>query len=308
MKKLVAIAALSLTAFGANATTYIITSSSTLNDVRKIGGRNIPEINSYTPHGGLLDPTDPASWPLMDADITTFPDAGVELNNINVSGTIDITGGVVTAAIINQLDPLSFGTYQSGTATNNLVTGDPGVTGALGPLNALVWTYDAVNSRLNHQSGGGTAATSSNVAACVPVLGVTVTGQCNQLQGAVNANGALGGTTISNSLWNWNGVAANYTVGDTATTPWHTLTNLTLNVGGASGKAGVIWDLTGFTAGVGGVITARTTADVLTGTSATAISGLYTLNVQVVPVPAAVWFFGSALGLLGFARRRRLAS
>ena len=30
-----------------------------------------------------------------------------------------------------------------------------------------------------------------------------------------------------------------------------------------------------------------------------------TLDVSAVPVPAAVWLFGSALGLMGFARRRR---
>jgi hypothetical protein len=32
------------------------------------------------------------------------------------------------------------------------------------------------------------------------------------------------------------------------------------------------------------------------------------MDVQVVPVPAAVWLFGSALGLLGVARRQRAAS
>lgn len=32
------------------------------------------------------------------------------------------------------------------------------------------------------------------------------------------------------------------------------------------------------------------------------------LNYQVVPIPAAVWLFGGALGLLGFARRRATAS
>lgn len=33
-------------------------------------------------------------------------------------------------------------------------------------------------------------------------------------------------------------------------------------------------------------------------------SGLDNINVDVVPVPAAVWLFASGLGLLGFARRR----
>jgi hypothetical protein len=33
----------------------------------------------------------------------------------------------------------------------------------------------------------------------------------------------------------------------------------------------------------------------------------YTYTFSVVPVPAAVWLFGSALGLLGVARRQRKA-
>ena len=31
-------------------------------------------------------------------------------------------------------------------------------------------------------------------------------------------------------------------------------------------------------------------------------------NYSVVPVPAAVWLFGSALGILGVARRRSVAA
>lgn len=34
----------------------------------------------------------------------------------------------------------------------------------------------------------------------------------------------------------------------------------------------------------------------------------YNFNYQVVPVPAAVWLFGSAIGVLGVARRRSLAA
>jgi hypothetical protein len=69
----------------------------------------------------------------------------------------------------------------------------------------------------------------------------------------------------------------------------------------------VVWDLSGFVDGVGGVITARVVADALTNGSAnaTGMSGLYTLYLTPVPVPAAVWLFGGALGALGFARRRQ---
>ncbi len=38
--------------------------------------------------------------------------------------------------------------------------------------------------------------------------------------------------------------------------------------------------------------------------SAIPVTYTYTQNPQVIPVPAAVWLFGSALGLLGVARRR----
>jgi hypothetical protein len=338
-RKLAATAALVLVAGAAQATTYTILATSTMNDVRKVGAQNIPEIDQYTgPNclsgscAGALDPTDPASWPLLDRTLATYPYAdpndpnipvAIELNNINVYGTMDVVAGSVTAAIITQLGGLSYGTFQSAGTISDLVTGDPTYDGCarqfnpdgtcaaandLGPLNALVWTYNAGTNQLNHQAGGGSVATSSNVATCDNTVGLTVGGQCRQLRAAINADGELGGTTINNSMWNWNGMAANYIVRDSANTPWHTATGTSsvggLQISGASGHQGVTWDLSGFVDGVGGVITARVVADVLTGNSATGMSALYTFNLTPVPVPAAAWLFGGALGLLGLARRR----
>jgi len=332
MKKLAAVAALGLFATGAQAMQYYISSSSTLNDIRKVGGQNIPEIAQYTTYGGILDPLDPASWPLLDADIATYPYAdpndpnipvGIELNNINVNGTISIVAGTVTAAIINQLDPLSYGTFQTAANTNNIVSGDTSllncdhISGGSANLkcvnsNTMTWTYNSGTNQLNHQSGGGTALTSGSIATCVAVAGVTATGQCRQLAAAIDASGELGGTTINNSTWNWNGMAANYIVRDSSSTPWHAATGTSttggLQISGAGGHAGILWDLSGFVDGVGGVVTGRAVADVLTGNSATGMSGLYTLYLTPIPVPAAVWLFGGALGVLGFARRRQAAA
>ncbi len=335
IRTLLSIAAVSLAAASASAATYnISTSLSTLGDVGKIGGQNIPEISLYSTCiapstcSGVLDPTNPAHWPLMDKDITTLPDytdinnpTGIEANTINVGGVVTVVSGSVTAATINQLNPLRFGTFQTVATTSNLVAGDPSVincdhtSGA--QLNAkcvpsvpMTWTYNLATNQLNHQSGGGTGLTSASIATCEIIVGGGFTGSCNQFQAATDASGQYGQMTIGNSIWNWNGMAANYIVRDSSTTPWHTATGTSttggLQISGASGLPGVVWDLSGFVDGVGGIITARVVADALTGNSATGITGLYTLHLSaVVPVPAAVWMLGGALGVLGAMRRRQ---
>jgi hypothetical protein len=339
LKVLMGMAAL-FGAIGANATQYFIVNTSTLNDIRKIGGQNVPEIDQYSSCiapstcSGSLDPLDPASWPLLDADITTYPYAdpldpmhpvGIEVNNINVNGTISVVAGSVTAAIISQLNPLSYATYQSSTVQNNLVSGDPNVINCdhmsggsanakCVPSNPLVWTYNPGTNQLNHQSGGGTALTSASIATCVPVVGSGISGQCRQLQAAVDASGELGQLNIASSIWNWTGMGANYIVRDSSSLPWHTATGTSstggIQISGASGHQGVIWDLSGFVDGVGGTITARVVADVFVGgsASATGISGLYTLNLVPIPVPGAVWLLGGALAVLGGLRRRTLGT
>jgi hypothetical protein len=311
MKKIpILIAALSVfAATGAQATRYDISSTSTLTDVARIGGRNIPEISTFTgcgaPCTGSLDPTDPLNWGIMDSDLTTHPvyvsgvaTSGVEPNSANVSGSVEVVIGSVTAATLTMSNSrLSLTAFQSGTVQNNMVSGDSTVLqtlaeqGTVGvPLNPLTWTYDPVTGTLPHQGqvpgGGGNNGNSNNSTACVVLPGSTgPAGQCRQLAGAVNAAGVFGQFTTNNSVWNWTGIAANYTVRDNATTPWHTGTGATLTVTGAAGLPGVVWDLSGFVEGVGGTIKARVHADALGGSSGSAITALYTLTAQIVPVP-----------------------
>ena len=55
------------------------------------------------------------------------------------------------------------------------------------------------------------------------------------------------------------------------------------------------------------VLRVRTHRDAPGGSSETAWNQI-NFNYTLVPVPAAVWLFGSALGLLGIARRRSVAA
>ena len=317
-----AAAAASLATVGANAANFTVLSTSTLNDVRMIGAGNIMNLADYDASTclggtvasctGTLDSRNPANWGYMDKTIATTPDVAVELNNINVSGTLSLSGGSVTAAVLNQLAALSWGTYQSATVTSDLVAGGAGD-------NPMVWTYNPVNNQLRHQSGGGTLATTADISTCVVVQG-TETGSCKMFSAAVNADGQYGQGTNpanrpANSIFSWDGVAANFIVRDNQTTPWHAATGTAsaggLYISGAAGLAGVTWDLNGCTeASLSCTIYARVTGTQLNNGAAnsTATSALYTLQLQnVVPVPGAVWLFGSALGLMGLARRRLAA-
>jgi hypothetical protein len=313
----------------AQAITYNVASGS-IGNVRHIGGSLIPEINDYQPHNASgLDPANPANWTLM---VTSTPGSGFggwDPNNPTVDPTrggasaaiagggissVTVVGGVVTAATLTMAagELLRYAHFQSCTPSG----GPPFTSCVITDLVAqnLSWTYNSVNNTLMHQADPYTESPNhvnpTKTAFCTPAGGVAfnggptgtgITGQCGVLRGAVSNSTGL-------SFWNWDGMAANYHVIDSQMALYHAGTGLVLNIGGASGHAGVIWDLSGFVEGVGGVIKAHVVAGAVgTSTSTTApgnntgVAATYTLN--VVPVPAAVWMLGGALGLLGFVRR-----
>jgi hypothetical protein len=319
MRKLAFAAALAvaapLTVTTASATGFYVidSSSSSISDIRRIGGSNIPEILSYSnTNPFLLDPMNPKTWPVLGNTLGLWDPANpgvlpVVANQAAVGGTINVIGGNITEASISQLGQLSFGTFQS-------FDFDTGI-GTISDMrvNGLVWSWNPVTGQLNHQQAPG----NGGYAECVPAggnpsfggsTGTATSGQCRQLAAAVNSSGVFGQGTIANSWLNWDGVPDGYSVQDASSrsTPWHTGTDTSLTVGPQSA---VEWDLTGFVEGVGGIIRARVTAAALSsGLSGSAFSALYTMNVTFIPVPAAVWLFISGLGLLGFMRRRSGAS
>lgn len=311
MRKLAFVAALAiaapLTMTTASASGFYVidSASSQITNFRRIGGNLIPEINQYSNTNPFLsDPQDPRTWPVMsstfglwDPDNRTAPPP-IVLNEAAVGGTINVVGGSVTEASISQLGQLSLAAFQS--------FAEGAETGVVTDMvvNGLVWTYDPITGQLNHQQEPG----NGGYAVCQPAgpnfggaSGTQTAGQCSQLSAAVNSSGSFGQSTIANSWLNWDGLPAGYSVFDNQNAPWHSGTGGSLLIGP---QAAVVWDLSDFVEGVGGIIRARVVSGALTGNNGSAVSAMYELNVTFVPVPAAVWLFISGLGLLGWMRRR----
>lgn len=323
-----------LVSTGASAADYYIIGGSDLNNVRHIGGSLIPEVNDYQPHDpGGLDPSNPANWTLMT---TSQPGVGIGGYAPNTSpgtaptrggvsaaigGQLSVVGGVVTAASLQMLagEALRYAHFQSCTTNANP---PPTYSSCLATdlvAQNLVWTWNGTH--LLHQADPYTSVPnhtdSTRTAYCAPsggdpffggASGTAITGQCGVLRSPVS-NSAIG------SMWNWDGMPANYYVIDSQMALYHTGTNKLLNIGGAAGHQGVVWDLTGFVDGVGGVIKAYVVAAAVSNSTSTTAPGnntgvaaTYTLYLTPVPVPAAVWMFGGALGLLGYIRRRSKAA
>lgn len=330
--KLFSVAAAGLLVAGtAQATSYSFSSSTGLMDnVRHIGGALIPEIYDYAQHGGSLDATDPANWTLM---ITSQPGVGFggyDPNNaplvaptrggisVAIQGSVTVVGGVVTAAVLQMAsgEQLRYAHFQSCNANANPPPDYSSCTATDLVAQNLIWTYNPVNNTLVHQTDlpNNTTNDPTRTAFCAVSggdpfwggsSGTGLTGQCGVIRNPVSGATATG-------MWTWDGMSPNYTVIDSQMALYHTGTNLTLDIGGASGHAGVVWDLSGFVEGVGGVIKAHVVAGAVgngssvTPGNSTGVAATYTIN--IVPVPAAVWLLGSALGLLGFARRWTKAS
>jgi hypothetical protein len=219
-------------------------------------------------------------------------------------------------------DDASAATY-SGTLTSILTYSNNGTAGS--PLNinsstGLTWSYDDVTNLMT-QTGGTinaratTAPTSTlfrqfitglvigNSAAASAATFSCVEGNFGAGVGAsICGNYLLGGNFLNESTTTWGpGTAASRTIGgdDVAIGAQQSIAAL-------NGMSTISW------VGTTLVLSNRT----CTGPCLTLGGGAYnngytytfTAGPQaVVPVPAAVWLFGSALGLLGVARRQRKA-
>ena len=153
-----------------------------------------------------------ASWPVYDTDLTN---AGFQNTTFTVSGTIDITAGVVTGAVINQTSPLLVDT-----------AGATGYTHA--DYNNISWTYSG-GTTLPLTPGNG-----PNVTGTCTIVVLAGSSQCGVQLAALQA-----GTILS--TWNWLGITPNFQVSDL----FGGSGIFFLDVGGASGHPGVAWTVSG---------------------------------------------------------------
>jgi hypothetical protein len=206
-----------------------------------------------------------ASWPANDNDLLT---AGIQDLTFSVSGTIDVDAGVVTGAVIN--------------ADTIVKDYDGGGNDGRGTFNNVSWTYTGGNT-LGFTPGSPAGVTGS----CANIGGTGGTACANELAGLQSGTG---------SAWDWQGIAPGFVVSDL----FIGSNIFNLDIGGASGHPGVAWTVNGNN------ISAQV-ASSLPGappTLNTAYQGQFQLQIAPIPIPAAAWLFGSALGLLGWARRR----
>lgn len=173
---------------------------------------------------------------------------------------------------------------------------------------SATWSYDDVTNLLSQT--GGTFNVRFTTAPTTTLFRHSITGLALGNGGAASAStftcteGNFG-TNVGASICGNYLFGANYANESTAT--WGPGTATARTIGGDDMAIGPIQSVAAYD----GFSTVSWVGTTLTLSNATATSGqTWVLNAgpqAVVPVPAAVWLFGSALGLLGAARRRAKA-
>lgn len=204
------------------------------------------------------------------SDPSTWPDGAV---TFTLTGTVTVEGGIVTGATL-AAGPLV-----------QLFSANSGANQTLGTFNGLEYEYTG-GTVLKQRLGSGANVTGSAEilqGTLVPAYTTTLTALQNETSTRFN---------------DWNGIPQSYTVSDL--------------FGGSNifffplaPQNGVTWSVGG--TAPGDSITAQLfrSEPFAPATFNSAFAGR--LDLQVVPVPAAVWLLGSAVGLLGSVRRRAAA-
>ena len=226
---------------------------------------------------------------------------------------IAIAAGVSGMTVADDASAATF----AATLTNVLTYSNNG-TAALNfsSSTGLSWSYDNATNLMSQT--GGTYNTRATTAPTTTLFRHLITGLVIGNGGAGSATtfdcqeGNFGGGVGSSICGNY-GFGANF-VSET-TTSWGPGTATTRVIGGddyiVGAQQSVASQYSGFSlvswVGTTLILSNKTCVGACLTNPPGSGSGGYTYTFSVVPVPAAVWLFGSALGLLGVARRQQKA-
>ena len=219
------------------------------------------------------------TWTLYDSNRDmAFP--GTQVLVANVSGSLEIEGGVVTGGTLSLVGNFQNDFFGSGGGSRGLFQG-------------IVWQYDSVTNTMIQQPGSGAGITG------------TCTFQSGSTGGAGCANAllALQNESPDSVFGSWNGVPGDFTV----TLLSNPLAQTTVSPPG--GHPGASWTVTGTT--MGDMITGQLSKGVPAiseGEPLPTFNAAYAaqFQLQVVPLPASVWLLMTGVGLLGVSRGRKL--
>lgn len=265
------------------------------------------------PVGSLATPA-PGSGPGASASGTITVTDTALTGTITINSTTDVaTGGTATNVAqgangynLRQADGSPFGNSWGGVTTLGTFT-----VALTGTFTASSWQINGGAAKFSdagflcQQGGNSTPANILCTASAAPG-GYTSTG------GALSWGWELDGAATGSG-----NVVAGIDVRDASnvliTTLSGVLANLSVDaLGNVTTNAGEVRRGFGSSAGCGGGptqknVTYSAALTTMTCGTITAASLNVTGTADVVPIPAAVWLFGSALGLLGVARRRMVA-
>lgn len=185
---------------------FAVLDSSTLGDIRHIGGDSIIDLGQYQGFGGELDITNPANWSPVAPEEKPLPEepASLWIGIANISGSLEITDQHIGAATLSLLGQPETTIPETGGRQDDLIedtidaalfaSGEDVASRDLAVRQeSLTWIYDTGAAVMLQQDTSGRGCTTAE-----------------DREGATNCD--PGKEAAGPAAWNWDGLAAGWAI------------------------------------------------------------------------------------------------